>query len=613
MSGVGQYPRVDDMVKAFRVTGPQSIDRLEPLVPQVVPGAVSVCSRDGRSGELMQSTGAEKLDFVWETACEVAWRARHSEATVLNKLHNVVILEDKANLAFVQLRMNCPVLDTYIAGSAEVVCHWAKGKWSSSSSSSKKDENDWWVVKASAGNGGKDIWVMTCANYDEVISELPKGETFVIQRYVARPMLWKGKKFHFRCYSVIRADMTALLYQMAYILTAGFDYTKDDSVDTMDSRRLITNLSVNKAIEGHPGQVPCNVKTEYPQVFGRISVLWGEVAKACSSFMKHQTSANHFEFFGIDVIADEDGTCWLLEVNRLPGLEASSQNKQEEDVMYDEMMLSLLRIVLAPLRSEQGEGEGERENEGALWDKVHDGGEASESGTADNSEEKEEVTFSTKAPCWKNTFGWKAFTRKKHNRSLVVLGQQPGSTEGAGSSSSSGGGGGGKTNDKEKEGTSPGAAGAEEDQPKCGVLGCSVAAKLRCSRCKNQHYCSPEHQKSDWSAHKRLCKSQKEKDKEKEKEKVRPPKVPENGGDAGARQSRCFFCGENIVMKDEYDAQLHMQECPALQEQLNSSDQFTIPKALRDKGVTLHDVEQKHEQEQQMAEAEAAFEAEARR
>jgi hypothetical protein len=116
--------------------------------------------------------------------------------------------------------------------------------------------------------------------------------------------------------------MSALLYHMAYILTAGYDYKASSSSSSssgadssggrhderMDSRRLITNLSVNKAIAGHPGQVPCNVLQEYPAVYANISVLWKEVAVACSSFMGEQTSAHHFEFFGIDVIADEDGT-----------------------------------------------------------------------------------------------------------------------------------------------------------------------------------------------------------------------------------------------------------------------------------------------------------------
>ena len=36
-------------------------------------------------------------------------------------------------------------------------------------------DGDWWVVKASAGNGGKDIWVMARHNFNTVLAELPKG------------------------------------------------------------------------------------------------------------------------------------------------------------------------------------------------------------------------------------------------------------------------------------------------------------------------------------------------------------------------------------------------------------------------------------------------------
>ena len=118
---------------------------------------------------------------------------------------------------------------------------------------------------------------------------------------------------------------------MAYILTAGYNYDKGDDTtssesagaDTMDPRRLITNLSVNKAITDHPGQVPCHVPSEYPEVYTNICNMWNEIAVACKPFMKEQISPHHFEFFGIDVIEYGDGLCWLIEVNRLPGLEAS--------------------------------------------------------------------------------------------------------------------------------------------------------------------------------------------------------------------------------------------------------------------------------------------------
>ena len=51
------------------------------------------------------------------------------------------------------------------------------------------------------------------------------------------------------------------------------------------------------------------------------------------------------------------------------------------------------------------------------------------------------------------------------------------------------------------------------------------------------------------------------------------------------RQCRCMFCGETLLLHSEGHAIEHMRECPALQEQLNSPEQFTIPKAIQEKGV----------------------------
>jgi hypothetical protein len=42
--------------------------------------------------------------------------------------------------------------------------------------------DDWWAVKASRGNGGKDVWIVHQANYLTVIPSLPIGEEYVMQR-----------------------------------------------------------------------------------------------------------------------------------------------------------------------------------------------------------------------------------------------------------------------------------------------------------------------------------------------------------------------------------------------------------------------------------------------
>ena len=58
------------------------------------------------------------------------------------------------------------------------------------------------------------------------------------------------------------ATGAAHVYQKAFILSAGLDFAYEDD----DVRRHVTNLSVNKRFEGHPGQVPCLLPEQYPQV-----------------------------------------------------------------------------------------------------------------------------------------------------------------------------------------------------------------------------------------------------------------------------------------------------------------------------------------------------------
>lgn len=203
-----------------------------------------------------------QLQFVWETSCKISERSQHSQSTILNKLHNSQIIENKSNLAYLQLLMkendsDLFVLDTYIARDSYAVGRWVKkyfnlsddmgGKIignndvsernhnnnSSSSSNNgadidgmnnitysndngnddnnnnddnenndaiensmknnkeKKEENDnrnnkeingdWWVVKASKGNGGRDIWILNENNYQTVMEEIPPedGRCFV--------------------------------------------------------------------------------------------------------------------------------------------------------------------------------------------------------------------------------------------------------------------------------------------------------------------------------------------------------------------------------------------------------------------------------------------------
>jgi hypothetical protein len=52
------------------------------------------------------------------------------------------------------------------------------------------------------------------------------------------------------------------------------------------------------------------------QAYKQLKQIWGQLVKAASPYMKYQRNCDHFEFFGLDLIEDATGTCWLIEANR---------------------------------------------------------------------------------------------------------------------------------------------------------------------------------------------------------------------------------------------------------------------------------------------------------
>ena len=75
------------MKLTFRLTGPQTVERLTPLMPLIDPSV---------SWTLIESvpataSGGDVIDFVWETYVEKVFKAHHDGARVLNRLHNTVV------------------------------------------------------------------------------------------------------------------------------------------------------------------------------------------------------------------------------------------------------------------------------------------------------------------------------------------------------------------------------------------------------------------------------------------------------------------------------------------------------------------------------------------
>jgi hypothetical protein len=163
-----------------RVTGKQSVERLIPLVKAVRKNIIDL-SND------KTPTAACQPHLVWETTCEKDWKLCHEKAEIRNKLNNTQVIESKSNVVFLQLNMSVLSLESYVAANASEVSQWAEKHWFGDSSLKNTtedvlNERDWWAVKASNGNGGKDIWIVNRNNYHQAITELPINEEYVIQR-----------------------------------------------------------------------------------------------------------------------------------------------------------------------------------------------------------------------------------------------------------------------------------------------------------------------------------------------------------------------------------------------------------------------------------------------
>ena len=280
------------------------------------------------------------LHFAWSNSSHSGrvWTKAHSEALVCNRLSGLEVLEDKAKLVSV-LRKTRPelvgVLEAHVLRGQRAFRSWcAPG----SDGSTPFTRREWWIIKDSTANGGQSLWVATADTAARVAAQLREDRVYVAQEYITRPSLYKGRKFHLRCFGLIKADMFALVYKDAFLLAANEPFTLDlpgRSLDDDDDDEVgvgggwgsqrwcethLSNLCMNMHSSKCEGQVRVSLPTAYQEAWPKICRLWAEMARAAGPCARRQVSAHHFEFYGFDVMLDAEGGAWLLEVNRMRAL-----------------------------------------------------------------------------------------------------------------------------------------------------------------------------------------------------------------------------------------------------------------------------------------------------
>ena len=162
-----------------------------------------------------------------------------------------------------------------------------------------------------------------------------QSSKIIIQKYIEKPFLYKGRKCDIRIWVLITHTMKVYIFKEGHFKASSLNYSKDD----FDSFIHITNYSLQKynksfskyekgnEISFQTFQNFINENNEFnfrEEIFPKFI----EIVKLTTLSVKNKINKNNFnycfEIFGYDFMMDEDRNVYLIEINTNPGLEISS-------------------------------------------------------------------------------------------------------------------------------------------------------------------------------------------------------------------------------------------------------------------------------------------------
>ncbi|XP_033213245.1 probable tubulin polyglutamylase TTLL2 isoform X2 [Belonocnema kinseyi] len=202
-----------------------------------------------------------------------------------------------------------------------------------------------WICKPVGQSQGKGIFLF------RKLSDLTYDSVAVVQRYIQNPLLIGGYKFDLRLYVCVPSYSPLAIYVYNEGL-ARFATEKFSLENLDDPLRHLTNFSLNKLGPGYSERkerVGAGCKWTFRQLRRYLAqagycdwLLWQQIACIISLTILSQAagiprSSNCFEFFGFDVLIDENLKPWLLELRQTP--EVCSDNWSRHNSLLSEKTL----------------------------------------------------------------------------------------------------------------------------------------------------------------------------------------------------------------------------------------------------------------------------------
>ena len=184
---------------------------------------------------------------------------------------------------------------------------------------------------------------------------------WVVQKYLERPLLYKGRKFDIRVWAVALSHQDFFFCNTGYIRTSSSDY----NTDMGDEYVHLTNNCLQMKDEKNYGKHEQGNSLSFREFQDYLDDEYGhyrldferdfiarmkDLAVDCylsaKNTMNPSKRRNCFEFFGFDYMIDEDFRIWLIEVNTNPYI--GIHNTKMKNLLPDTLD-GLYKIVLNPV------------------------------------------------------------------------------------------------------------------------------------------------------------------------------------------------------------------------------------------------------------------------
>jgi hypothetical protein len=199
-----------------------------------------------------------------------------------------------------------------------------------------------WIIKPGENtNRGKGIKVLnSLEDIQDKISNPREGRTFVIQKYLERPLLLFKRKFDIRCFgllTIFNTNLQGYFFPEGYIRTS----SKEFSLKSQNKFIHLTNDAIQKHSEEYGKFEPGN-KLSYSEfqnflnqehasskvnfekdINSQIRSIIIDTFQVAAPLVDPARKLHSFELLGYDFMVDEQFHVWLIEVNTNPCLELS--------------------------------------------------------------------------------------------------------------------------------------------------------------------------------------------------------------------------------------------------------------------------------------------------